>query len=96
MTKSKFFHKKDDYLGHFIKPGVFEVDTDMIEAFSKVKPQTSVRGIRSFLELCYVFWRFVKGLSRIAAHMNKMLPKRFPKKFDTLGHHARRIFERLK
>ena len=72
LPKSKFFHTEVDYLRHEIKPGALEIAPDMIRSVQDATTPRLIRGIRSFLGLCNVFRRFVKGFSRIAAPLNNL------------------------
>ena len=66
LSKSKLFHTEVHYLGHVINPGVLEIAPDMIRAVQESTPPRTVPRVQSFLGLCYVYRRFVKGFSRIA------------------------------
>ena len=63
LSKSKFFHTEVDNLGHIIKPGALEIAPDMIRAVQEATPPRTICRVRSFLELCNMYQRFVKGLS---------------------------------
>ena len=75
LSKSKLFHTEVDYLGHVIKPGALEIAPDMIRSIQEATPPRTVRAVRSFLGLCNVYRRFVKGFSRIAAPLNDLVCK---------------------
>ena len=96
LSKSKFLHRTVDYLGHVIKPGAIQIAPGMIQAVQEATPPRTVRGVRSFLGLCNVYRRFVKGFSRIAAPLNNLLRKGQPQRWDTLEPKARAAFRTLK
>ena len=96
LAKSKFFHTEVDYLGHVIKPGALEIAPDMIRSVQEATPPRTVRGVRSFLGLCNVYRRFVKGFSRIAAPLNDLLRKGQPQRWESLEPNAEKAFHALK
>ena len=64
--------------------------------FFQATPPHTVRGVRSFLRLCNVYSRFVKGFSRIAAPLNDILHKGQPQSWESLEPNAEKAFHPLK
>ena len=64
-----------DYLGHVIRPGHLSVAEKNTAALKVAKHPTTQTELRSFLGLCNVYRRFVKGFSKIAAPLNLLLRK---------------------
>ena len=84
LSRSKLFYTEVDYLGHLINPGVLEIAPDMIRSVKEATPPRTVRGVRSFLGLCNLYRRFVKGFSRIAAPLNDLMRKGQPHCWESL------------
>lgn len=85
LKKYFFLHNLSDYLGHPIIPVPLEVAPEAKASIGKLKQPTNVTDLRSVLELCNVFRRFVANFSRISAALNRNLRKVKPTKFDTLS-----------
>ncbi len=68
FSKSHFIKKSVNSLGHTIRPGKLEIAVKRTEAqFPKTQTQ-----VRSFLGLCNVYRRFVKGFAKAAAPLNDL------------------------
>ncbi|CDF34164.1 unnamed protein product [Chondrus crispus] len=78
LRKCEFFVEKIKYLGHVVRPGTLEVDAARTVALEQVPyPQTQTQ-LRSFLELCGVYRRFVPHYAKIAHPLNQLLKKGQP------------------
>ena len=78
LRQCSFFAQSVDYLGHVICPGKIEVaskNTEAVEGFKEPRTQTE---LRSFLDLCNVYRRFVPNFARTAAPLNALLRKGCP------------------
>ena len=53
-------------------------DPRLLESIQGIQPPTSVTQVRSFLGLVGYYRRFIKGFSKIAAPLNKLLEKNRP------------------
>jgi RNase H-like domain found in reverse transcriptase len=75
LNKFHFFTDTVDYLGHVIRPGQLSVAEKNTAALKVMTHPTTQTELRSFLGLCNVYRRFVKGLFKIAAPLNILLRK---------------------
>ena len=69
-------------LGHRITRHGIEVDKAKVEVIGKLPPPTSVKGVRSFLGHTGFYRKFIKGFSKIAKPLCKLLEKDMMFKFD--------------
>ncbi|XP_070050740.1 uncharacterized protein [Nicotiana tomentosiformis] len=65
-------------LGHLVSSKGIEVDRSKIDVIEKLPPPTSVKAIRSFLGHAGFYRRFIKGFSKIANPLCKLLEKNHP------------------
>ena len=68
----------------------------MILSVEEATPPRTVRGVRSFLELCDVCRRFLKGFSRIATTLNELLRKEQSERWESLKPNADKALLALK
>ena len=73
LKKCSFFTKEVRYLGHIIRSGSLSVDeTSTASLREAVRPETQSE-VRSFMGMCNVYRRFVKGYTDIAEPINALL-----------------------
>ncbi|GBG76844.1 hypothetical protein CBR_g23059 [Chara braunii] len=91
--KYEFVRQELEYLGHFVTPEGISPLSDKIQAVQEWPEPRNVTDVRSFLGLAGYYQRFIKGYSKIAAHLNKLQCEDRP--FD-FGEEARGSFFALK
>ena len=80
--KCQFMVQEAIVLGHRISARGIEVDRAMIEAIEKLRPPSSIKGIRSFLGHTGFFRLFIKDFSQIAKPLSSLLVQGTPFDFD--------------
>ncbi|GBG84182.1 hypothetical protein CBR_g38155 [Chara braunii] len=91
--KCKFVRQKLEYLGHFVTPEGISPLSDKIQAIQEWPEPKNVTNVRSFLGFADYYQRFIKGYSKIAAHLSKLQCEVQPFDFDD---NARASFLALK
>ena len=86
--KCHFMVQEGIVLGHRISARGIEVDRAKIEAIEKLRPPSSVKGIRSFLGHAGCYRRFIKDFSQIAKPLSNLLVQGIPFEFDSQCLHA--------
>ena len=66
------------FLGHLVSEGGLQPDPRLLESIREIQLPSSVTQVRSFLGLVGNYRRFIKGFSKIAAPLNKLLEKNNP------------------
>ncbi|GBG77253.1 hypothetical protein CBR_g23581 [Chara braunii] len=89
----EFVWQELEYLGHFVTPTGIRPLSDKIQAIQEWPEPRNVTDVRSFLGLAGYYQSFIKGYSKIAAHLTKLQCEDRP--FD-LGEDARESFLALK
>ena len=74
-TKCRFAAKEVKFLGHVLSKDGIAVDTSKTDAVSTFPKPQNTTDVRSFLGLANYYRRFVKGFSRIATPLNRLLIK---------------------
>ncbi|GBG91366.1 hypothetical protein CBR_g52253 [Chara braunii] len=70
--KCEFVWQELEYLGHFVTPEGISPLSDKIQAIQEWPEPRNVTNVRSFLGLAGYYQRFIKGYSKIAAHLTKL------------------------
>ncbi|GBG66543.1 hypothetical protein CBR_g63125 [Chara braunii] len=91
--KCEFVRQEMEYLGHFVIPEGISPLSDKIQSVQEWPEPRNVTDVRSFLGLTGYYQRFIKGYSKIVAHLNKLQCEDRP--FD-FGEEARGSFLALK
>ncbi|GBG60904.1 hypothetical protein CBR_g16024 [Chara braunii] len=91
--KCEFVRQELKYLGHFVTPEGISPLSDKIQVIQEWPEPRNVTDVRSFLGLAGYYQRFIKGYSKIAAHLTKFQCEDRP--FD-FGEEARKSFLALK
>ncbi|GBG61468.1 hypothetical protein CBR_g21812 [Chara braunii] len=68
--KCEFVRQELEYLGHFVTPEGISPLSDKIQAVQEWPEPRNVTEVRPFLGLTDYYQRFIKGYSKIAAHLN--------------------------
>lgn len=68
LKKCHFFWDSIDYLGHVTTSGKQQVACKTTMAISALHYQIAVSRMRSSMDPCYVYRRFVSGFARIVLH----------------------------
>src|SRR5207237_6147156 len=77
-SKCTFGESKIPYLGHVISRDGISVDPEKVSAISKFPVPKSLTDIRSFVNMCGYYRRFVHKFSEIASPLNLLLRKDQP------------------
>ncbi|GBG71673.1 hypothetical protein CBR_g9087 [Chara braunii] len=91
--KCEFVRQELEYLGHFVTPEGIIPLSNKIQAIQEWPDPRNVTDVRSFLGLAGYYQCFIKGYSKIAAHLTKLQCENRP--FD-FGEEAREAFLALK
>ncbi|GBG70931.1 hypothetical protein CBR_g8232 [Chara braunii] len=91
--KCEFVRQELEYLGHFVTPEGISPLSDKIQAIQEWSEPRNITDVRSFLGLAGYYQRFIKGYSKIVAHLTKLQCEDRP--FD-FGEDARESFFALK
>ena len=70
------------FLGHHVSEDGLRPDPRLLDSIRKIPIPTTVTQVRSFLGLVGYYYRFIKGFSKIAAPLNRLLEKKCPFKWD--------------
>ena len=96
LDKCEFFRREVKYLGHIIRPGKLAIYGKNLEALTKALPPKNKTQLRSFLGMCNVYRRFVKGFTRVAHPLTQKICKDQPETWDKLSDEELRAFHQLK
>jgi len=75
IKKCKFHTRKTDFVKFIIKPGQISMDPKKIKAIIKWKDPESVTGLRSFLEFCNYYRKFITNWSHKTEPFIKIIKK---------------------
>ncbi|GBG71006.1 hypothetical protein CBR_g8304 [Chara braunii] len=70
--KCEFVRQELEYLGHFVTQESISPLAGKIQAIQEWSEPRNVMDVRSFLGLAGYYQRFIKGYSKIAAHLTKL------------------------
>ncbi|GJX25285.1 putative reverse transcriptase domain-containing protein [Tanacetum coccineum] len=76
FSKCEFWIPKVQFLGHMIDSQGIHVDPAKIESIKDWASPKTPTEIRQFLGLVGYFWRFIKGFSKVAKPMTKLMQKK--------------------
>ena len=96
LPKCHFFKEQVKYLGHILRPGKLAIYGRNLEAINKAIPPKTKTQVRSFLGMCNVYRRFVRGYTKIAHPLNQMVRKEQPETWDMLAPKELEAFNQLK
>ena len=66
------------FLGHHVSEDGLRQDPRLLESIRKISIPSTVTQVRSFLGLVGYYRRFIRGFSKIAAPLNRLLEKNRP------------------
>ncbi|GBG90828.1 hypothetical protein CBR_g51333 [Chara braunii] len=89
----EFLRQELEYFGHFVTPEGISPLSNKVQAVQEWLEPRNVTDVSSFLGLTGYYQRFIKGYSKIAAHLNKLQCE--DRSFD-FGEEARGSFFALK
>lgn len=81
--KCSFAKAEVTYLGHIISKDGIKVNSSKIEAVKLFPIPQNQHDVRSFLGLANYYRKFVKGYSKVALPLNRLLTKNTPFKWTT-------------
>ena len=96
LKKCDFFRAEVKYLGHIIRPGRLGILRKNVEAIKKAMPPRMKTQMRSFLGMCKVYRRFIKGYAKITHPLSRKRSKEFPETWDDLLEEEMTAFRKLK
>ena len=96
LMKCHFFKDTVGYLGHVIRPGKLAVAEKNTKALHSASHPTTQTELRSFLGLCKVYQRFIRGFAKLAAPLNALLRKGESPNFGQLNTEQTQAFEDLR
>ena len=70
------------FLGHHVSEKGLKPDPRLLESIRKIPIPATVTQVRSFLGLVGYYRRFIKGFSKVAAPLKRLLEKNCPFKWD--------------
>ena len=91
--KCMFAREEVRYLGHIIAPDGIRTDTSKIEAIMNIKEPINLKHLKSFLQTCSWFRKFVPNFSEVAQSLTKLTRKNESWKWGT---EQRNAFNELK
>lgn len=77
-SKCRFGESKIKYLGHIISADGVVVDPEKVSAVTKFPVPSNQTHIRSFVNLCGYYRRFIRNFGKLAAPLNLLLRKDQP------------------
>lgn len=92
-SKCVFARDKVTYLGHVISARGIEPDPTKVEVVVNMKPPTNLKEMKTFLQTCSWFRKFIPQFSEVARPLTDLTKKDRRWKW---GDHEQRAFEELK
>ena len=80
--KCHFMVREGIVIGHLVWERGIEVDKAKIEVIKQLPPPVNIKGIRSFLDHCGFYRRFIRNFSQTATPITRLLAKDVPFEFD--------------
>ena len=96
ISKCAVFDTSVTYLGYVICPGRLEVERRDIIAIERARAPTNQTQMRSFVGMCNVYRRFVKGFEKTNVPLNKKTGKNQPYDCETLTDTEYAVSEELR
>ncbi|CAH2103255.1 unnamed protein product [Euphydryas editha] len=81
-AKCVFARDRVKYLGDIITPQGVSPDPDKVAAIAEMKEPTSMKHLKSFLQTCSWFRKFVPNFSKVAQPLTLLTKKKQPWKWD--------------
>ncbi|MCO5594363.1 hypothetical protein L7F22_048393 [Adiantum nelumboides] len=81
--KSELFLEEIHFLGHIVSKSGVRIDLSKVEAIKSWSDLKSVHDIRSFLDLCFYYKRFIRHSAEIASPLHALMKKRVTFKWIT-------------
>jgi hypothetical protein len=78
FSKCEFWLDHVEFLGHVISKEGIAVNPSKVQSVFDWQAPTNVKDIRGFLGMAGYYRRFIKGFSKIAGPMTKLLRKNTP------------------
>ena len=75
LSKCQFHQTETEYLGFIVSQQGMKVDPVKTKAIRKLAKPTRKKEIRSFLEFCNFYGRFIEGVSKIAKPLSQSTKK---------------------
>jgi hypothetical protein len=88
IHKCEFETTKTKYLGLIVSPGGIQMDPVKVKTIRDWLPPPSLKDLQKFLGFANFYRRFIRGFSKIAAPLNKLLTKNSPWRWDDEHQHA--------
>ena len=96
LRKCFFLQQRVEYLGHIVAPGQLQVASKTCQAIKEMPPPRTITELRSFLGLCNVYRRFIKGFGQIAYPLTRKLRLEARDSFPELTEEEMEAYESLK
>jgi len=78
LEKCTWFSDEVEYIGHIDRPGQLHVHNKNFDSLKHAKFRTTKTHLKSFLGMCNVYRRFVKGFAKRAKPLNALIRAEIP------------------
>ncbi|CAH2108922.1 unnamed protein product [Euphydryas editha] len=92
--KCVFAREKVTYLGHVITTQGIEPDPEKVQAIMDMKPPTNLKELRTFLQTCAWFRKFIPKFSEVARPLTDLMKKNRPWNWGKLENEAHETLKR--